>query len=80
VCGVRGSDGRAAKACLAKASSQTQINPSHKQKERKNMKKVEKIFMEYDSDIFFVAEDVRAKRKGIFPKTESIFSRWRMGK
>jgi hypothetical protein len=44
------------------------------------MKKVEKIFMEYDSDIFFVAEDVRAKRKGIFPKTESIFSRWRMGK
>jgi uncharacterized protein YebE (UPF0316 family) len=48
--------------------------------ERKNMKKVEKIFKEYDSDIFFVAEDVRAKRKGIFPKTESIFSRWRMGK
>ena len=48
--------------------------------ERKNMKKVEKIFMEYDSDIFFVAEDVRAKRKGIFPKTESIFSIWRMGK
>jgi len=48
--------------------------------ERKAMKSVERIMAEYDPDAFYVVEDVRSKRKGIFPKSESIFNRWRLGK
>jgi uncharacterized membrane-anchored protein YitT (DUF2179 family) len=44
------------------------------------MKKVENLINRYDPQAFFVVEDVRSKRKGIFPKSESLFSRWRQGK
>ena len=48
--------------------------------DRKNMKIVTKIFEEFDPNIFYVAEDVRSKQRGIFPKTKSIMNRWRVGK
>ncbi len=47
---------------------------------RKAMKSVEKIISSYDPDVFFVAEDVRSRQKGIFPKSSSVFSQWRLGK
>lgn len=48
--------------------------------ERKMLKKLDKIFNAFDSNIFYISEDIRAKQRGIFPKTKSIFSRWRQGK
>ena len=48
--------------------------------ERKMLKKLDKIFTAFDSNIFYISEDIRAKQRGIFPKTKSIFSRWRQGK
>ena len=48
--------------------------------ERKEMKKIEKIVTEFDPDVFYVVEDVRVKQRGIFPKTRSLMSRWRIGK
>ncbi|MEN6618756.1 MAG: DUF5698 domain-containing protein [Rikenellaceae bacterium] len=48
--------------------------------DRKAMKKIERIITNYDPDVFYVAEDIRTRQHGIFPKTESIFSRWRQGK
>lgn len=48
--------------------------------ERKVLKKVDKIFTSFDPNAFYVAEDVRVKQRGIFPKTQSILSRWRPGK
>ncbi len=44
------------------------------------MKKVEKLVIEFDPDVFYVVEDVRVKQRGIFPKTRSLMSRWRIGK
>lgn len=49
--------------------------------ERKCMKDVVRIIEEYDPTIFYVAEDVRTKQRGIFPKTtRGVLSRWRIGK
>lgn len=48
--------------------------------ERKMMKQVDKIFTDFDPGVFYVAEDIRAKQRGIFPKNNSLFSRWRPGK
>ena len=48
--------------------------------ERKELKKVEQILTEFDPEVFYVVEDVRVKQKGIFPETESMLSRWRLGK
>lgn len=48
--------------------------------ERKEMKKVEKLVVDFDPDVFYVVEDVRIKQRGIFPKTRSLMSRWRLGK
>lgn len=48
--------------------------------DRNAMKKIERIITEYDPEVFFVTEDVRARQRGIFPKSESIFTRWRQGK
>lgn len=48
--------------------------------ERKAMKKIVKILTEYDPDVFYVTEDVRARQRGIFPQAPSILSRWRQGK
>jgi uncharacterized protein YebE (UPF0316 family) len=47
---------------------------------RKAMRSVEKIISSYDPDVFYVAEDVRSRQKGIFPKSSSVFSHWRLGK
>ena len=48
--------------------------------DRKRMKEVARIFEEFDPNIFYVAEDVRSKQRGIFPQTKSIINRWRVGK
>jgi len=48
--------------------------------DRKMLKRVDKIFTAFDSNVFYVAEDIRTKQRGIFPKTQSMFSRWRQGK
>ena len=48
--------------------------------DRNLMKKVEKIFTEFDPNVFFVVEDVRTKQRGIFPKNQTLMSRWRVGK
>lgn len=48
--------------------------------DRRLMKKVERIFTEFDPNVFFVVEDVRTKQRGIFPKNQTLLSRWRIGK
>lgn len=48
--------------------------------DRKYLPKVHKLLTDFDKDIFYVAEDVRSKQSGIFPKSPSIFSRSRIGK
>ncbi|MDO9679919.1 MAG: DUF5698 domain-containing protein [Bacteroidales bacterium] len=48
--------------------------------DRNLMKKVERIFTEFDPNVFFVVEDVRTKQRGIFPKNQTLLSRWRIGK
>ncbi len=48
--------------------------------ERKYMRRVEKIFTGFDPGVFYVAEDIRTRQRGIFPKSNSLFSRWRPGK
>jgi uncharacterized protein YebE (UPF0316 family) len=47
---------------------------------RQKMKKVESIINEFDDHAFYVTEDVRTTQNGIFPKTATIFQRWRPGK
>jgi len=48
--------------------------------DRKEMKKLAHILTTFDSNIFYVVEDVRTKQNGIFPKRRNILSRWRIGK
>lgn len=48
--------------------------------ERKMTGKVEKILTDFDPGVFFVTEDIRTKKRGIFPETQSLLSRWRQGK
>lgn len=48
--------------------------------DRKEMKKLAHILTTFDSNIFYVVEDVRTKQNGIFPKRKNILSRWRIGK
>lgn len=48
---------------------------------RKNMKLVESEIQQFDESAFFVIEDVRHTRRGIFPaKNVSLLKRWRVGK
>jgi uncharacterized protein YebE (UPF0316 family) len=48
---------------------------------RKNMVAVESSIEDFDSEAFFVVEDVRSTQKGIFPsKNLSLLKRWRIGK
>ena len=47
---------------------------------RQLMKKIDKLIKEFDENAFYVTEDVRTAQNGIFPKTASIFYRWRPGK
>lgn len=48
--------------------------------DRKEMKHLEGILTDFDSNIFYVVEDVRTKQNGIFPKRRNILARWRPGK
>ncbi|MDR0421957.1 MAG: DUF5698 domain-containing protein [Proteiniphilum sp.] len=48
--------------------------------ERKVMKRLERLLTAFDSNIFYVVEDVRTRKNGIFPKRKTILSRWRVGK
>ncbi|HBZ25419.1 MAG TPA: hypothetical protein DEO54_04160 [Rikenellaceae bacterium] len=48
--------------------------------DRKMLRKVEKIFTDFDPGVFYVSEDIRTKQRGIFPKSKSLLSRWRLGK
>ncbi|MDD2375630.1 MAG: DUF5698 domain-containing protein [Eubacteriales bacterium] len=65
---------------IAGQGAKVQIDVVETVIERKAMKSVESIINDYDSEAFFVVEDVRSKRKGIFPKSESVLRRWRQGK
>lgn len=47
---------------------------------RQLMKKIESVINDFDDHAFYVTEDVRTAQNGIFPKTASIFQRWRPGK
>ena len=44
------------------------------------MKSLEAAINEFDSNSFYVIEDVRTKKNGIFPKRKNILERWRIGK
>lgn len=48
--------------------------------DRKEMKKLAQIVTEFDPNIFYVVEDVRTRKNGIFPKRKTFLSRWRIGK
>lgn len=47
---------------------------------RQQMKQIEQVIDNFDDNAFYVTEDVRTTQNGIFPKTASIFKRWRPGK
>lgn len=48
--------------------------------DRKEMKTLARLLTEFDSNIFYVVEDVRTRKNGIFPKRKTILTRWRIGK
>ena len=48
--------------------------------DRKIMKVLETAITEFDNNSFYVIEDVRTKKNGIFPKRRNILERWRIGK
>lgn len=48
--------------------------------DRKMLKKVDKIFTQFDPGVFYVTEDIRTRQRGIFSKNQSILLRWRPGK
>lgn len=48
--------------------------------DRKKLKHVSSIILEFDKDAFYVIEDVRTRSRGIFPKSNNLLKRWRVGK
>ena len=48
--------------------------------DRKQLKKVTGVILDFDKDAFYVIEDVRTKERGIFPKSYNLLKRWRPGK
>lgn len=48
--------------------------------ERKHLKRVSKIVLEFDKDAFYVIEDIRTRSRGVFPKSQNLLRRWRPGK
>ena len=48
--------------------------------DRKHLKRVSKIVLEFDKDAFYVIEDVRTRSRGVFPTTQNLLRRWRPGK
>lgn len=47
---------------------------------RKSIKDIQKLLNDYDQNLFYSIEDVRFVRKGVFPNSQSVSSRWRIGK
>lgn len=47
---------------------------------RKSIKDIQKLLYDYDQNLFYSIEDIRSVRKGVFPTSQSIGSRWRIGK
>ncbi len=48
--------------------------------DRKKLKHVSNIILDFDKDAFYVIEDVRTRSRGIFPKSNNLLRRWRPGK
>lgn len=48
--------------------------------DRKKLKHVSGIILDFDKDAFYVIEDVRTRSRGIFPKTNNLLRRWRPAK
>lgn len=48
--------------------------------DRKHLKKVSKIVLNFDKDAFYVIEDIRTRSRGVFPKSQNLLRRWRPGK
>ncbi|HHV85569.1 MAG TPA: DUF2179 domain-containing protein [Petrimonas sp.] len=48
--------------------------------DRNQMKTLERTLTDFDTNIFYVIEDVRTKQNGIFAKRRNILTRWRTGK
>ena len=48
--------------------------------ERKHLKRVSNIVLEFDKDAFYVIEDIRTRSRGVFPKSQNLLKRWRPGK
>ena len=48
--------------------------------DRKKLKHVSGIILDFDKDAFYVIEDVRTRSRGIFPKSNNLLRRWRPGK
>ena len=48
--------------------------------DRKQLKNIVKIILEFDKQAFYVIEDVRTRERGIFPKSYNLLKRWRPGK
>lgn len=48
--------------------------------DRKQLKKITSVILEFDKEAFFVIEDVRTRQHGIFPKSSNLLKRWRPGK
>lgn len=48
--------------------------------DRKQLKKIVNIILEFDNQAFYVIEDVRTRERGIFPKSYNLLNRWRLGK
>jgi len=47
---------------------------------RKSIKDIQKLLYNYDQNLFYSIEDVRSVKKGVFPSSQNIGSRWRIGK
>ena len=47
---------------------------------RKAIKKVEKLLIEYDSNLFYTIEDVKMVKRGVFPPKLNTIRFWRPGK
>lgn len=48
--------------------------------ERKMLKRVDSILGQFDPGVFYVTEDIRTRKHGIFPKNRALSARWRPGK
>lgn len=47
---------------------------------RKSIKDIQAILDEYDQNLFYTIEDVRSVARGVFPTSQAVGSRWKIGK